>query len=263
MAVREQEVQRVRDHQGKPSWNISLVHRWAHGGLLWGEARKCREMFAAEKTLSLLGFCIFVGAFAGATLVAAVLRAGGHEDLAVLLWTAGVIAGAFLAFRTRNWVHIAAYRGKASLLASRIERLPQDLEATDERGRTALFYAVAAGQSGAAELLLEHGAATDVEAACGYRPLHFAAIHGWPGLVRLLLAHQAAPDARDDKGMTALHWAARNGAVRCVGELLRGNADPTARDNKQETALVKAEANGHKSVAELLRLRQQLDGRGT
>ncbi len=105
---------------------------------------------------------------------------------------------------------------------SRIEQLLDqglDIDAADEKGRTALMWASAWGRNDIVELLLQRGAETDV---------------------------------RDRYGETALMKAARRGIENVVKTLLDvGGADSRACDNRGKTALEKALQWGKTNVAGL------------
>ncbi len=106
---------------------------------------------------------------------------------------------------------------------SRLEELLDqgaDVDAVDEKGRTALMWAAAWGRHDIVQLLLERGAQSDI---------------------------------RDGYGETALIKAARRGRTDIVETLLNiGGADPRACDNRGKTAMDKALEWGKSGVADLL-----------
>ena len=69
----------------------------------------------------------------------------------------------------------------------------------------ALFVAAVHRQTGAADLLLRHGADPNTRGEFGYTPLHVAAANGDPDLVLILLVSGAQVDALNDQGATPLH----------------------------------------------------------
>ena len=78
-----------------------------------------------------------------------------------------------------------------------------DINALDpEFGTTPSLWAVFAGQTETAELLITRGADVNVRHRDGGTPLHGAALFGRTGLVELLIEHGADVNAVDNNGMT-------------------------------------------------------------
>ena len=81
-----------------------------------------------------------------------------------------------------------------------------------------------------------------------------AAYNGSLSIVHLLLQHGANPDLQMTFGnMTGLMIAASNEQEACVQALLQVNADTELLDVKGRTALQHAKADGHTTIAELIR----------
>jgi cytohesin len=149
-------------------------------------------------------------------------------------------------------------------------------------GSPPIFWA----QPKLAEVLLKHGAKTDLLNEQGQTPLHTAAALGYDGTVRVLLAHRvdvnvraknrqtplhsafmivprpeavealldahADPNAADDQGRTPLHAAAEKAKPDVVARLLDAKADPNARDTAGATPLHLAAKLKRKETIELL-----------
>ena len=89
------------------------------------------------------------------------------------------------------------------------------IDATDEHGWSALFWAVGGSEGGlrAARALLERGASVDLPDCCGWTPLFWCVDHQPGGseshqrMARLLLEFGATADATDHEGKTPLMWA--------------------------------------------------------
>jgi len=160
-----------------------------------------------------------------------------------------------------------------------------DIEAKDNRGRTALHYAASEGYDQAVEFFLAKGVDIDAKDEDGETPLCRALLGGHTAaarvlaargaekvdlsqktdrllvhpavkkvdavLVGLLLANGADADERDERAETPLHRAAQAGYKDVARALLDGGADIEARDDHGITALHYA-ARGHAGVTKLL-----------
>ena len=96
-----------------------------------------------------------------------------------------------------------------------------DIDAQNDVGRSALFYAALFGQKEAVEYLLEKGANANITTAQGKTPLMMAVQEGFVHVVKVLLKHNAEVDLKDREGQTALSIAARHGqgaAARVLAE---------------------------------------------
>lgn len=118
-------------------------------------------------------------------------------------------------------------------------------------GATALIRAAKAGDLPAMELLLAHGARTDIATARGFTALLAAAGNGSAGLdtrgrykteaqavaaVRLLLDHGADINVADGTGQTALHGAVAWGWNSLIETLAGKGIDLFAKDARGRTA---------------------------
>jgi ankyrin repeat protein len=179
-------------------------------------------------------------------------------------------------------LHEAARQGHLSSIRS-IIRLPTEVDAADECGRTPLHTAASYGQKKAvqrlcflkayvnaeddfgqtplhvalladhievASVLLERGASLDVKDDHGKKPLDYCK----PSfLTRWRILHGMDIDAKDPKiGNTALIQAARQGDVDAVTFLLRQGAKVGATNHISSTALAEACVRGHAEVVSVL-----------
>lgn len=85
-----------------------------------------------------------------------------------------------------------------------------NIEATDDEGRTALWWAARAGNYIALEILLRHGADPNkADRRHGITPLIIASRVGHVRIVRMLLEYGVDASKRDRLGQTALDAARR------------------------------------------------------
>ena len=81
------------------------------------------------------------------------------------------------------------------------------LETRDEKGNTALAYAVRDREIKSVTVLLDHGANIETRDKDGTTPLMFASEYGYIPIARLLLARGARVNVKDSQGRTALVYA--------------------------------------------------------
>ena len=131
------------------------------------------------------------------------------------------------------------------------------VDATDERGRTALFRAAAEGKAEAVRILMEHGANPNAQANDGSTPLLQAVTFARQSVIALLLERGAQVDAADSSGNTPLMIASEGTAylpdnAPLVTTLLRAGAKVELQDSRGRTALFRAAAEGKEDAMRLL-----------
>ena len=98
---------------------------------------------------------------------------------------------------------------------------------------------------------------------CGDTPLHTVAWQGQVDIAEILLKAGASINKRDLLfGATPLHYAAWAGRRVVASVLIDAGADLHTRDHSGRTPLDEAQEEGHDSVAELLRKKNILSGKG-
>ncbi|MEZ0225528.1 MAG: ankyrin repeat domain-containing protein [Alphaproteobacteria bacterium] len=112
-----------------------------------------------------------------------------------------------------------------------------DINATDEFGRTQLLRAVERGDLNTVQALVRQGAALEKRSNDGMTPLVKAAEAGENVMITTLIAAGADVDATDANGRTALMAAAQKGHAGTAAALIGLKASITATDNKADTAL--------------------------
>ncbi|MEI7900110.1 MAG: ankyrin repeat domain-containing protein [bacterium] len=109
-----------------------------------------------------------------------------------------------------------------------VEALPEHgvkPDVSNNKDRTAVHLAVAAGNAGAVRALAAEHADLEVRAPQGVTALMLASGMGETEIVRILLEHGASIRTRDDNGWNALHYAVSNGREN-VFKLLLDNGAP-------------------------------------
>ncbi len=149
----------------------------------------------------------------------------------------------------------SAMRGEIEIVRQAIKQ-GVEVDAIDEKGRTALLLASCDGHTDVVQLLLESDAHINHRNFDGSTALMFAASGANHETVRMLLKAGADADVVDKgEGFTALMYAAAEGQAEVVRVLLRHDADVTVRDKDGDTAADFAKQNGHIEVTRLLEAR--------
>jgi ankyrin repeat protein len=138
-----------------------------------------------------------------------------------------------------------------------------DVNARDERGRTALHLAAELGRGAIASLLVEHsGSDLNAKDERGMTPLAAAAFSGDAEITAILLSRSDVEvNVVDRNRNTALAWAAQAGNVAVVRLLVddpRTNVGVTNRPDRLNAAGL-ARGAGHPDAAELIDRRAERD----
>ncbi|HQR56288.1 MAG TPA: ankyrin repeat domain-containing protein [Burkholderiaceae bacterium] len=124
-----------------------------------------------------------------------------------------------------------------------------EIDVADFDGETPMHAAARAGSAAVASELLSRGADPNRAALYGVTPLMLAIAQGHTEVVTVLLQAGANPNARDLFGKTPLHDAALRGNSRLTDALLERGADPRIADDAGNTALHLAARRGNDQVA--------------
>ena len=130
---------------------------------------------------------------------------------------------------------------------------PDEINAAQVDGMTALHWAVYHDRSALVGRLLDAGADASAANRYGVIPLSLACANGNSEVVERLLAAGADPNALLPGGETVFMTAARTGRIEVVEALYEAGADVHFREPKRgQTALMWAAAEGNLEVVELL-----------
>jgi len=120
----------------------------------------------------------------------------------------------------------AAYFGLRPIVQMALE-IGADIEAQDEKGKTALHWASERGHVHVVDMLLAHGANLENRTYAGWSPLHFAAQQGHQEIIRILLLNGANVNSEAADGRSPLQGAIEAARVEVVAHLLNADANPT------------------------------------
>ena len=151
-------------------------------------------------------------------------------------------------------LHNAAATGDLEQVKLHISK-DADVNAKDNRSRTALHRAAHSGHIEVVRVLLEHGADVNAEDKFERTPLEHAAVASRTQVVKLLIEKGASLNACNQWGKTPLHVAAHSARKDTVEALIAKGADVTIRGTYGLTPLYFAMLTpvpGRKEVVELI-----------
>lgn len=126
------------------------------------------------------------------------------------------------------------------------------LDATDTKGRSALYYAAMDGHIACVQKLADFSAPVDVQDNGLTTPFFIAAYQGHVQIMKLLAKRGANINHQIRNGDTALHLAARHGRLKVTQTLLSLHADLTQRNQFGLTPMDLANDKGHAEIADCL-----------
>ncbi|XP_076547719.1 uncharacterized protein LOC117610162 [Osmia lignaria lignaria] len=127
-----------------------------------------------------------------------------------------------------------------------------DINATDECGRTALYFTALDKEREIAALLLSKGANVNAKTKDGETTLHAAIENGCTKVFEALLEYNADVNYIVEGDMTLLHLSAQKGNEVISKMLLKKGVDVNATRKDRMTALHIAAKNGHSQIVEIL-----------
>lgn len=130
---------------------------------------------------------------------------------------------------------------------------PEEVNATDFAGRTALSWAARRRDLIAVNTLLEHGADPDIVTPTCIAPLHYACEALNPNCIRPLLSHGADIHITDHNLYNSVHFAIRqHDDISNLVPRIEGGANIEAKTDYDDTPLVGAVAKNNPAIAEYL-----------
>jgi ankyrin repeat protein len=136
--------------------------------------------------------------------------------------------------------------------AHRLLSVGADVNAKDNYGATALYWASENGHVQVAKLLLEHGADIEAKDTLGDTPLHIACLNGHVAFVNELLSRRANTEAKTFQGSTPLHLTSMYGHLPVVKALVSGGANILVANNQDSLPVHYAVSEEHSAVAKYL-----------
>ncbi|HEX7181180.1 MAG TPA: ankyrin repeat domain-containing protein [Thermoanaerobaculia bacterium] len=231
--------------------------------------RGANPALAASGTTPLVEICRYGPASAVQALIDAGAdvnqQAGFGSSPLMAASLAGQVGIVELLRRERAWVgweEATLFRcvrmgDEKNLQALDLEKV--NLEARDERGRTALLEAAEKGQAAMVGALLAAGASSEVRALNGDTALKLAAASGSRPALAMLVEHTERDEAADTAALLA---AAERGHAAAVGLLVEKTDARINGIGTGRVPLVVAAARGHfQVVATLLELKADIDKR--
>jgi ankyrin repeat protein len=149
-------------------------------------------------------------------------------------------------------IRLAAMSNHDRVLDHFLAKRGMDVDAKDEIGRTALYWASELGHEKIVQTLLDRGA--DVNASSGRRgsALQAASARGHDKIVQMLLDRGADVNAQSGHYGSALQAASARGHDKIVQMLLDRGADVNAQSGHYGSALQAASARGHDKIVQML-----------
>lgn len=142
--------------------------------------------------------------------------------------------------------------GCKDLVRMFLERNKDDIERTDNRGRTSLIKAANGGHSEMVALLIEYEANIDIRDSRGRTPIINAARKGHSQTVIILIEKGASLESRDSNGCSPLMLAAHGGHNEVIKVLCENGADVNGKANNHYTAIMWAASAGHTETVKIL-----------
>ncbi|KAK3593530.1 hypothetical protein CHS0354_037057 [Potamilus streckersoni] len=154
---------------------------------------------------------------------------------------------------SRTALHIAVYKNEIEQVIDCIKKKDVNLNVTDFKGRTPLFYSACYCRREIMAILLKAGSDPNVADNKGNTPLHEAVEKSDLDIVHSLVQHgKININLKNNDGQTALMKASYFDYIEILSTLIKEDADPDVQDNNGRTALHIALNEGSILSADLL-----------
>lgn len=176
-----------------------------------------------------------------------------HLEVAELLINRGATITLGLQEKLNHSLRVAAHNGDTTKMEKLIA-MGADVNARDNNGRSALFFALDQVHLEVAELLISRGATITLglQEKLNLQLLH-AVYGGEAEKVKKLIAMGADVNATDSDERSSLWFASQKGHFEVVQILLDNKADPNIASEDGTTPLMAALVSGHFNIAKLLK----------
>jgi hypothetical protein len=161
----------------------------------------------------------------------------------------------FLADRVGTGLMIGAWEGNIPMMALFVAR-GADVNAVNANGEQALLHAAWRGKRDAVRWLLDHGAKVNRE-GLAWSALHYAVFAGNTDIAKVLVARGADINARSTNGSSPLMMAAREGREDLAQMLVSLGADTAIRNDWGDDALVWSMRHGYVRIARMVTTPEQ------
>jgi ankyrin repeat protein len=149
-------------------------------------------------------------------------------------------------------IRLAAMSNHVKVLDHFLDKMGMDVDAQDEDGRTALYWASELGHDKIVQILLDQGTDVNGQSEWYGSALQAASAGGYDEIVQTLLDKGADVNAQGGEYGSALQAASAQGHDEIVQTLLDKGADVSAQGGGHGSALQAASAGGYDEIVQTL-----------
>lgn len=154
--------------------------------------------------------------------------------------------------RSMTPIRLAALSNHKRVLRHFLDKAGVDVDASDEDGRTALYWASELGHNRIVQMLLDSGAEVDARGGYYGNALQAALANGHGNIVHMLLDRGADINAQGRAYGNALQVASHKGQDKVVQNLLDRGVDVNAQTGPYGNALRVASHRSHDKIVQML-----------